>query len=132
MKVVLDASAAIEVALGRKQAAQLAGILAEADVVLAPELFVPEVVNTIWKYHQFEQLSLSVCDRAIEAALGLVDALIPSKEIHGEAFLLARTARRSAYDMFYVALARREDAVFLTTDAALRKEAERQGVRVPS
>jgi predicted nucleic acid-binding protein len=48
----------------------------------------------------------------------------------GEAFLLARTARRSAYDMFYLALARREDAVYLTTDAALRKEAERQGVRV--
>ncbi len=131
MRVVLDASAAIEVALGRKQAARLAGILEEADVVLAPELFVPEVVNTIWKYHQFEHLSLSVCDRALEAALGLVDALVSSKELYGEAFLLARTARRSAYDMFYLALARREDAVFLTTDAALRKEAQRQGVRVP-
>ncbi len=32
--------------------------------------------------------------------------------------------------MFYLALARREDAVFLTVDAALRKETERQGVRV--
>jgi predicted nucleic acid-binding protein len=47
--VVLDASAAIEIALGRSQAARLAGILAEADVVLAPELYVSEVVNTIWK-----------------------------------------------------------------------------------
>jgi predicted nucleic acid-binding protein len=98
-------------------------------VVLAPELFVSEVVNTIWKYHQFERLSLSVCDRALETALGLVDALISSKEIYGEAFLLARTARRPAYDMFYLALARREDAAFLTTDRALRNEAERQGIR---
>jgi predicted nucleic acid-binding protein len=31
--------------------------------------------------------------------------------------------------MFYLALARREDAIFLTTDAALKKEAERQGIR---
>jgi predicted nucleic acid-binding protein len=129
VKVVLDASAAIEVALQRRQAARLAGILAEADVVLAPELFVPEVVNTIWKYHQFERLSLSVCDRALETALGLVDALVSSKETYGEAFLLARTARRPAYDMFYLALARREDAAFLTTDRALRNEAERQGIR---
>lgn len=130
MRVVLDASAAIEVALQRKQAARFASILEEADVVLAPGLFVPEVVNTIWKYHQFERLSLSVCDRALEAALGLVDAFVSSKEVSSEAFLLARTARRPAYDMFYLALARREDAAFLTTDAALRKEAERQGIRV--
>jgi predicted nucleic acid-binding protein len=128
--VVLDASAAIEVALQRKQAARFASILEEADVVLAPDLFVPEVVNTIWKYHLFERLSLNVCDRALEAALGLVDAFVSSKEVSSEAFLLARTARRPAYDMFYLALARREDAAFLTTDAALRKEAERQGIRV--
>ena len=130
MKVVLDASAAIETVLGRKQASRLGSIVAEADIVLAPDLFVPEVVNTIWKYHQFEGLPLDQCDRFLTTALGVVDVLVPSMEIHREAFLLARTARRSAYDMFYLALARREDAVLLTTDAALRKEAERQGVRV--
>lgn len=56
MKVVLDAGAPIETVLGRKQAARLGRIVAEADIVLAPELFVPEVVNTIRKYHQFESL----------------------------------------------------------------------------
>ncbi|MFB3776099.1 MAG: type II toxin-antitoxin system VapC family toxin [Bryobacteraceae bacterium] len=129
MRVVLDASAAVEVALQRKQAPRLAGILKEADVVLSPDLLVPEVVNTIWKYHQFENLSLELCDRALEAAFGLVDALVPSKEVHGEAFLLARLARRPAYDMFYLALARREDAVLLTCDTSLKKEASRQGLR---
>lgn len=130
MKVVLDASAAIETVFGRKQASRLGGILAEADIVLAPDLLVPELVNTIWKFHQFESLPLDECHRSLKAALGLVDALVPSMEIHSEAFLLARTARRPAYDMFYLALARREDAVLLTTDATLRKEAERQGLRV--
>jgi len=130
VRAVLDASAAIEVVFGRNQAARLAGVLEQADVVLAPELFIPEVVNTIWKYHRFEGLGLDACDRALEAAIGLVDVFVSTKDIYGEAFLLARTARRSAYDMFYLALARREDAVFLTVDAALRKETERQGVRV--
>jgi len=130
VRVVLDASAAVEVVFGRGQAARLAGVLERADVVLAPELFIPEVVNTIWKYQRFEGLSLGACDHALEAAIGLVDVFVSTKEIYGEAFLLARTARRSAYDMFYLALARREDAVFLTVDAGLRKETERQGVRV--
>jgi hypothetical protein len=57
-----------------------------------------------------------------------VDALIASKEIYAEAFLLTRLARRPAYYMFYLALARREDAVFVTCDASLKKEAARQGL----
>jgi predicted nucleic acid-binding protein len=130
VRAVLDASAAIEVVFGRSHAARFAGVLEQADVVLAPELFIPEVVNAIWKYHRFESLGLSACDRALDSAIGLVDTFVSTKDLYGEAFLLARTARRSAYDMFYLALARREDAVFLTEDAALRKESERQGVRV--
>jgi predicted nucleic acid-binding protein len=31
--------------------------------------------------------------------------------------------------MFYLALASREDAVLVTTDAALKKQAEAQGIR---
>jgi predicted nucleic acid-binding protein len=130
VRVVLDASAALEIALRKKQAAGLAAVLKAADVVLAPELFVAEVVNTIWKYHEFEHLPLDACDRLLETALALVDSLVSNKEIHAEAFLLARTGRRPAYDMFYLALARREDAALLTADTGLRKAAERQGIRV--
>lgn len=130
MRLVLDASAAIEIVLDRSKARQFVHLLEEADEVLAPDLLVPEVVNTIWKYHQFENLNLSACDRALELALGLVDALVPARELYREAFLLARTARKAAYDMFYLALARREDAALLTTDAVLKKEAERQGILV--
>ena len=130
MRLVVDTSAAIEVVLGRARSVEFARLLEDADEVLAPELIVAEVVNTIWKYHQFENLSLSICDRSIELALGLVDVFVPCKELYRETFLLARAARRSAYDMFYLALARREDAVLLSTDGALKKEAERQGLRV--
>ena len=130
MRLVVDTSAAIEVVLGRARSVEFARLLEDADEVLAPELIVAEVVNTIWKYHQFENLSLSICDRSIELALGLVDVLVPCKELYRETFLLARAARRSAYAMFYLALARREDAVLLSTDGALKKEAERQGLRV--
>ncbi|HYL36666.1 MAG TPA: type II toxin-antitoxin system VapC family toxin [Bryobacteraceae bacterium] len=130
MRLVLDASAALEVALNRPRSKQCAAALEQADEVLAPELIVPEIVNAIWKYHQYEHLALSICEDTLEFALGLVDSLVACRELYREAFLLARVARRPVYDMFYLALARREDAGFLTLDAALRKEAERQGVRV--
>lgn len=130
MKVVLDASAAVGVALGGDRSGALARLLDEADEVLAPDLLVAEVTNVVWKYHYFEGLALDICDQVLSRALGLVDSLVPCREIHREAFLLARVTRRPAYDMFYLALARREDAALLTLDAALRKEAVRQGLRV--
>jgi len=130
VRLILDASAAVEVALDRGKAREFAKLLGAADEVLAPELLVPEVVNTVWKYHQFEKLSLIACDRAIELALALVDVLVSCKELHRQAFLLARTTQRPAYDAFYLALAQREDAALLTMDAALRREASRQGIRI--
>jgi len=130
VRLVLDACAAVEVVLARAKAQEFERSLQEADQVLAPDLIISEVVNTIWKYHQFENLSLTTCDQAIEFAVGLLDVLVPCKELYREAFLLARAARQPASDMFYLALARREDAGFLTTDRVLRREAERQGVRV--
>jgi predicted nucleic acid-binding protein len=56
---------------------------------------------------------------------------VPSQELYREAFALTRAQQsRAAYDMFYLALARREDAVLLTLDSTLKKEARRAGIRV--
>jgi len=131
VRIVLDASAALEVALNRNRATELSAQLDEANEVLAPELFVPEVVNAVWKLHHFGNLSLSACDGTVEVLLEFIDVLVSCKELYREAFLLSRTTRRPAYDMFYLALAKREDAALLTLDKALRKEALRQGIRLP-
>ena len=130
MRCVLDAGAAIEVAMARGKAASLVQPLRDADFVLAPDLLVPEVLNAVWKYHQFSNLSLPDCDRVTELALELIDEFVPSSKLYRNAFLLARTAHRPVYDMFYLALARHEDAALVTMDATLRKEAEKEGVRV--
>jgi predicted nucleic acid-binding protein len=130
VRLVLNASAAVAVIFNRPASRHLEEALEAADLVLAPDLLVPELVNAIWKYHRFEGLSIDVCDRALGRAVSMADILVPSKELARAAFLLARTTARSAYDMFYLALAQREDASLLTLDASLRKEAQRQGVSV--
>ena len=131
MRVVLDANAAVEVALEGKAAGALSAVLSQSEEVIAPELLVPEVVNAVWKYHQFAEFDLGKCEKILELAVGLVDRLISHREIYREAFALSRAQKtRTAYDMFYLALARREDAVLLTLDGTLKKEAKRAGIRV--
>jgi len=128
---VLDANAAVEVALEGKAAGPLSAMLSQSEEVIAPELLIQEVVNAVWKYHQFAEFDLGKCEKILELAVGLVDRLISHREIYREAFALSRAQKtRTAYDMFYLALARREDAVLLTLDGTLKKEARRAGIRV--
>jgi len=131
VRVVLDASAAVEIALDGKSAQELSRMLAESEEVIAPQLLIAEVVNAVWKYHQLAEFELAKCEKALELAIGLVDRLISHREIYREAFALSRAQKsRAAYDMFYLALALREDAVLLTLDGTLKKEAKRAGIRV--
>ncbi|MDP9112559.1 MAG: type II toxin-antitoxin system VapC family toxin [Acidobacteriota bacterium] len=131
MRVVLDANAAVEVALEGKAAGHLSAKLSDSEEVIAPELLFPEIVNAVWKYHQFAEFDLSRCEKVLELAVGLVDRFVSHRDIYREAFALSRIQQsRAAYDMFYLALALREDAVLLTLDATLKKEAKRAGIRV--
>jgi len=130
VKVVLDASAALEIVGERARSKLFLEEIDRSDAVIAPDLFVPEVVNAVWKHHHFQALSVTAASQQIDVAIELVDEIVASMELFHEAFLLARTAKRPAYDMFYLALARRQDAILLTSDSSLKKEATRLGIQV--
>ena len=128
MILVLDASAAVRICLdvrGRK----LAPAVQEAEIVLAPSLFVAEVVNTFWKYCNAGQLSRPEGERGVGAALGLVDEFAPMEAFSMEALDAALLMKRPAYDMFYLVLARRNSATLLSADRTLLEGARRLGVR---
>jgi predicted nucleic acid-binding protein len=127
VRAVLDVSAAISVVMRKESPPNEFGTLLQ---VMAPDLFIAETVNTAWKYHEFAALSRELCDRAIEDALNLVDVFVPCAGLRHEAFHLARVMHRPAYDMFYLALAQREDAALFTRDLKLRQLAKRQGIRI--
>jgi len=130
MIVVLDASAAMEVVLRRALAERLAGHLVEADWVIAPNLFVSEVANTVWEYQKFADLSYRACERALEQALALPDDFINEYDMYREAFRLSCTLDHPVYDMLYLVTARRHDGMLLTIDSKLAKAAAKCSVEV--
>ncbi len=58
MIIVLDASAAIEIALKREFSNQFRELLRNSDLVLAPDTFPSEITNIFWKYASFFDIPL--------------------------------------------------------------------------
>jgi len=129
VRVVLDASAAVRIALAPKQAQALSETVEEADQVLAPDLLVAEVTNSFWKYLRAGSLARADAEAGIRAALGLIDEVERLEPLAVEAFDLAASTRCPVYDMFYLVLARRHGALLATADAQLLRLARDLGIR---
>ena len=130
MIVVLDASSAVELVLKRERSGEVRTSIVEADWVIVPSMYVSEITNVFWKYHQFENLPAAVCEESIVRALKLPDEFVSEQDLFREAFSMACAAHMPAYDMFYLVLARRNDALLVTEDTGLRQYAPKQSVRV--
>ena len=99
---VLDASAVVRLILLDPVAADWAQTLETAAMVLAPELMITEVANTLWKLHRAQQLQGVNPQELLVHAKGLVDHIEPDRQLQVEA------------------LARREAASLLTADHKLQ------------
>lgn len=100
MTIVLDASAAIEIALNRKYAKKFKEYLSVADIVIAPETFYSEITNTFWKYANAQELDTSECENGILGCIDLVDDYITTRDMCKEVFSESTKMRHPAYDIF--------------------------------
>lgn len=130
MIVVLDASAAVDLVINASKRVAEAQLLADARWVLAPTLYVSEVTNVFWKYHMFQDLEQEKAEHGMNLALELPDSLANDLELHSEAFAMSCLTRHSVYDMMYLVLARRNNAVLLSRDRPLKQVAGEHDVRV--
>ncbi len=120
---VLDASAAVRLILGDPAAAGLAQQIGEAALVLAPELMLTEVANTLWKLRRADQLNNLDPQQLLADArdlVDLVDRVEPDRHLQAEALALACHLNHPVYDCLYLALARREAATLISADRRLR------------
>lgn len=130
MTVVVDASAAVEIALGNEFSQTFIEALSEADVVLAPDTFPAEITNVFWKYRQHSNLPLNKCQHGIAYCLDLIDDYVTTQHLCREVFSESIRLKHAAYDIFYLVVARRNDAAVLTRDKKMIEAAKTLGVVV--
>jgi predicted nucleic acid-binding protein len=124
--LVLDASAALEAVLGRSKTGDVLDLIEAANTVRAPDLYAAEVGNALWKHIKADDLDLDQAQRCLRTALDLVDSIIPSGELVGEAMATAVEYEHPVNDALYLVTARRTGSTVCTLDrrfAALLKEA---------
>lgn len=124
MTIVLDASAAIEIALNLENAKIFKDLINESSLVLAPNFYPVEITNVFWKYCKFGNLVEEKCKIGINCCIDLIDDFIDIKHMCGEVFTQSKLNQHPAYDMFYLVLARRESAILLSKDKKLLKVAK--------
>jgi predicted nucleic acid-binding protein len=122
---VLDASAAVRLILADPAAADLADRVGGAALVLAPELMLTELANTLWKLQRADRLNDLDPQELLAEARELVDRLEPDRHLQAEALALACHLNHPVYDCLYLALARREAASLISSDRRLNALAER-------
>ncbi len=129
MIIVLDASAAVGFAVNRSETDEIADWLARAEWVTAPDIFIPEVTNTMWKYHTFENLPLKICENILDDTVRLVDEVFSSSDLYREASSFACHINHTVYDSLYLILARRLNAYLLTPDKKLKALAKNNNIK---
>ncbi len=127
--LVLDASGALEVALDGEQSQEFRTILSRAAVVIAPDTFPSEIINTFWKYHRFANMPAATCEKGIQFCLDLIDDYIDTRSLSLEVFAEAAKLKHPAYDLFYLITARRNSAGLLTKDQKVLSLAKQMGLK---
>lgn len=132
MIIVCDASAALEIALGRSDAEEYKTILKSADLVLVPDIYPSEIANTFWKYATIANQEVDKCERALDYCLSLFDDMIETRNLCREALSESIRLKHPVYDIFYLVIARRNNAHLISRDKKLLRMAKTLGIETIS
>lgn len=130
MITILDASAAVAIAMNLPESIKFQPNIDTSDMVIAPDLFVAEVSNAIWKYVRVGILDSDQGCSALERAVSLVDTFEPGQMLYKEAFALSVDHLHPVYDALYLVLARRHNGVLATLDKRLAELASKLHIRL--
>ena len=130
MIVVLDVSAAIEILFQKVKKGMFDVTYREATWVLAPDLFVPEISNVLWKYYRAKVITHDECIQFVDDGINMIDDFIDSRELRKEALGEGIKNNHSIYDLYYFVLARRNDATLITNDGPLASMCREQKISI--
>ncbi len=130
MITIIDANAALELALGKPKKDKVAEVLQASNWIVAPSLYLYEVANVMWKYYRSGSLDERAIKNLITDCEDLVNEYIPASALFKEAVALACKINHSAYDTAYLTACRLKDARLLSFDLRLAAAAKELGITV--
>jgi predicted nucleic acid-binding protein len=129
MIAVLDVSGAAQILLQTSKRDKFEAVLKDASLTLAPDLYISELSNTLWKYCQKEIYTPVECVQLINNGLNYINKFIDSNDVWEEAFSEAVKNKHPVYDMFYAVIARRNGGTLVTNDEDLAKICKKLGIK---
>lgn len=120
MNIVLDVSGAVSSLLQDDQKGIFADYISDADSIIAPELFVVELGNVMWKYVNFQDMNEAKARQILVSGLDLIDEFISDITLIDEALQLAVETKHPVYDCLYLTLAYRTGYSILSHDKKLK------------
>lgn len=119
MTLVLDASAACKLFVAEPGSDAVEALMSTTDMLIAPDLIVPELGNVAWLKHRGGQVTGEQARAIVNGLPDILDELVPSVDLAARALEIALALGHPAYDCFYVALAERRGARLVTADRRL-------------
>lgn len=126
--IVLDANAAVAIALGVEEGEALALLRLADEPIAAPQLIYAEVTHALSKYIKGNYMDASEAIALGQDALLLVDTFYDDASLWVEALSESVRLGHSTYDLFYIILARRLGATLFTLDRKLQALCAENGV----
>jgi predicted nucleic acid-binding protein len=118
-RLVVDASVAAKWLVPEPLSDKALAILDGANDLIAPDLFLPEVGNILWKKVRAGDLTEPMAVERFRAVQGMGIRLVATVSLALRALTLALKTGRTVYDTLYLALAESEDCPFVTADVRL-------------
>jgi hypothetical protein len=120
MTLVVDASVALKWYVVEPNTPMAWALRDRADILIAPDLVIPEVCNGAWKAWRRGELEAQQRQRIAAHIAQAYDRLIPSSPLAERALAMAGMLDHPVYDSFYLALAEMEGGQLVTADRQLR------------
>jgi predicted nucleic acid-binding protein len=127
MTLVVDASVALKWFVEEDGSAATAALLMSPELLVAPDLIVPEVCNAAWKAVRAGAMLPEQQDHAASRLAAAFDELVPTAALAKRAAELSRLLDHPGYDCFYLALSEQRGARLVTADRKLLQHIEATG-----
>ena len=128
MAVVMDASAAMQIAIGSEDGLAMQSFIMQDEEVFAPDFLQMECANGFWKYVCAKELTVEEAQGYYRDAVGLVTRYVRQNDLMEEVLATAAQLNHPVYDIVYLVLARRLAATLISFDRKLIELCKQQGI----